>query len=526
MRSIGLGLCFGLIVGCGADGPAAPQDIPLEVGMSGEALHVGGDPVGLSLFFRDGTHEPLRLTKGHPRYLQEVDIVERVQTTEDLGIEPLFTAPATQSLDWTGVTLVEEQWIPSLDGTFTRERYYRNAKWMERKSSFTLVPRDAQGHTVGSPLHFAVGRDNAWRPSNDAFVRRFSARQLALGCTQVNDCSGAAYVAETLVQARDATRIQQRARPIDPRAVSFTLLWSAQATATRSVAVEQTRRSEAPYAYGLDVALSEVSTPSNGAFYEPGENVTLQVTLRDGDGNRLHPEGSLPTFLEVFTGQEESGIRYLNPTLPTRLYYALKHRESNFMAGISGPLDQLQSPETIVDPSTFFLPQTQFAFADVDGYTSVIQTIPAAGLIFGGFQDPNLWQVPVSDTVTFVIPDDAQPGTYVAVVKARREFRGEALNRGASYRFQVGQVAATAFVPATKCGNCHGKPATSFANVLHGIDDRATCYTCHSSLAIEVDNRLDYRVHRVHALSDRYPGDVNTCGTCHITTPTGPALGL
>ena len=58
MRSIGLGLCFGLIVGCGADGPAAPQDIPREVGMSGEALHVGGDPVGLSLFFRDGTHEP------------------------------------------------------------------------------------------------------------------------------------------------------------------------------------------------------------------------------------------------------------------------------------------------------------------------------------------------------------------------------------------------------------------------------------------------------------------------------------
>lgn len=521
-----LGLLLGLFVGCGGEASTFDETLESEVGTAEEALLGQHDPVGLSLIFQNGSAETLRLTKGPRRYIQELDIIERVAGTVDEGIDPVTTGTAAATLDWSGVSLAEELWVPSLDGTFTRERYYRGAKWMEAKSSFVLTPRDHRGFRVGPPLRFDVGTDNRWRNKDDAFVRRFNARQMAVGCPAVNDCSGATYIAEALVQGRNATRPQQRAKFISPRVVQFDLKWSAQPAVTRSVNVEQRTRSEETWGYGFQVELQDIGAPPNGQYYEPGDNLMLQVTFRDGEGNRLHAPGSLPTFLDVFTRQDDSGLRYLDPTLPTRLYYALKHRESTLIAGISGPLDALRAPQTVVDPFTFFLPQTQFAFADVDGYTSVVQTIPAAAVLFGGLQDPALWQTPVSDTLTFAVPDDALPGTYVAVVKGRREYRGEALNRGATFQFQVGQTASTAFAPTTQCASCHGQPATSLGKILHGIDDRATCYTCHSSLAIEIDNRLDYRVHRVHALSDRYPGSVTTCSTCHLTPPAGPALGI
>jgi hypothetical protein len=518
-----VGLSFGLFAACGE--PQSGDLAPVALGTAESALHSRAEPVGLSLLLENGVAPTLRLTKGPRRFLQELDIVERVSGSVDDGITPLLTTPSTSSLDWSGVAQVDEQWIPGLDGTFTRERYYRGANWMERKSSFVLTQRDVHGRRVGKRLHFDVGSDNEARPGDDAVVRRFSARQRALGCPQINDCSGAAYIAEALIQARDATHVRRNSEEISARAVRFDLGWSAQPDVTRTIEVEQRRRNREIWGYGFGVELAEVGAPPNGQFYEPGDTLTLRVTFEDGDGNRLHAPGSLPTFEQVFTRQDDSGLRYLDPTFPTRLYYAFKHRESTLITGISGPLDALQAPQTVVDPLTFFLPQTQFAFSDVDGYTSVVQTLPPPAIVFGGLQDPTLWQAPVSDTMTFVIPDDALPGTYVAVVKARREYRGEALNRGAVHRFQVGQSAATPFTPTTRCNECHTGPA-KLNEILHGIDDRATCYTCHSSLAIEVDNRLDYRVHRVHALSERFPGDVNACSTCHTTTPSGPALGL
>lgn len=517
-----VGLLFTMFTACGGNDHAEMPPADLEV--TEAALHQDAVAVGLSLLLEDGAGQPLRLTKGPRRYVQELDIVERVTGAIDQGIEPLFDAPSTASLDWSGVSQVDEQWIPGLDGTFTRERYFRHAAWMEQPSSFVVTPRDHRGRRAGARLRFDVGSDDEASPRDDAFVRRFSARQRALGCPQVNDCGGATFVAEALIQARDATRAQKRATAISQRAVRFDLTWSAQPGLTRTIPVEQRSPSQETFAYGFRVELQQIGAPPNGQYYQPGDTLTLQVTFRDGAGNRLHAPGSLPTFASVFTRQDDTGIRYLDPTFPTRLYYALKHRESTLILGISGPLDALRAPQTVVDPLTFFLPQTQFAFADVDGYTSVVQTVPPPAVVFGGLQDPAVWQAPVTDTLTFVIPDDAQPGTYVAVVKARREYRGEALNRGAVHRFQVGQTAFTSFTPTTECASCHTGPA-KLSKVLHGIEDRATCYTCHSSLAIEVDNRLDYRVHRVHALSDRFPSDSSACETCHNTPPDGPALG-
>lgn len=60
------------------------------------------EPVGLSLFFRDGAAAPITLVGDAPRYLQEIDIVATVPTQGDQGIEPLIQNIELASLDWLG----------------------------------------------------------------------------------------------------------------------------------------------------------------------------------------------------------------------------------------------------------------------------------------------------------------------------------------------------------------------------------------------------------------------------------------
>jgi predicted CXXCH cytochrome family protein len=187
----------------------------------------------------------------------------------------------------------------------------------------------------------------------------------------------------------------------------------------------------------------------------------------------------------------------------------------------------LKTPTTVVDPNAFFGPQVPFATSAVDGFSAVGQTVPPAGIIFGGFADPSLWSLPVSDVLTFTLPADAEPGTYLAAIKARREYAGEALNRGGTLEIQVGQSHASSFTALTACTSCHSQQkSTSFDRILHGISDRRACFGCHASLGIELDNALDIRVHTIHDRSDRFGADMAQCSTCHVASPTGPARGV
>ncbi|MGH9767358.1 MAG: hypothetical protein ACREAB_07985 [Blastocatellia bacterium] len=83
--------------------------------------------------------------------MQEIDIVASETTQIDQGIEPLIRDSEFSSLDWRGVKMVEEDWRPGLDGTFTRQRFYRGARWMERPSIFLAIPTDDRGAPVGPP---------------------------------------------------------------------------------------------------------------------------------------------------------------------------------------------------------------------------------------------------------------------------------------------------------------------------------------------------------------------------------------
>lgn len=501
--------------GANAEEPSAQAE-QAELGLA--------SPVGLSLFFRNGQSAPLSLLGNAPRFLQEIDITESITTATDQGIAPLLTSSRTSALDWRGAQQVEELWIPSLDGTFTRERYYRNARWMEASSTFSVVALDAQGRAVGSKLTARAGSDDQRRLLDDGFTRRFSARQRALGCASVGNCTGATFVAEALIGYRDALHPVLDARAIPASAVSLRLTFDELSGSQYDVPVS--RLAAGGLGYGFSVSLQSANEPANHRFYVPGETATFRVTFRDGQGNRLHPAGSLPSYGAVISGQDTSGLRYLDLALPSRLYYALKHRESNLLMVLSGPTNRLKTPATVVDPNLFFAPQVPFATRAVDGFTAIGTTVPPAGIVFGGLGDPSLWNLPVSDVISLTIPSDAEPGTYVAAIKARREFAGEALNRAGSAEIRVGQALPTVFVPKTQCVSCHSGERTELGTILHGMGDRRTCFGCHSSLGIELDNALDIRVHTIHDRSDRFGANVRNCSNCHVASPAGPARGL
>jgi hypothetical protein len=483
---------------------------------------------GLSLLFANGAAPPKLIIGNGQRFVQEIDLVESVSSAADQGIQPLLDSSRTAALNWNGVQQAEEIWVPAFDGTFTRERYYRGARWMEQASTFRLRALDQNGNPIGTPWVVRAGRDNRLGPQNDVFVRRFVARQSAFGCASVGDCSSATgFTAQALVQLRDALDPAAEAHTVPAATRELRLVWNRLPDQEYVVQVDREAAQQADFDYGFQVAIEPASTPANGTFYEPGEAASFRMVFRDGQGNRLHPPGGLPTYADYLNGDVESGLRYLDQSIQTRLYYALKHRESNLLFVLSGPTDRLKTPQTVVDPSLFFLPQVPFATPAVDGFTAVAQTVPPVAVVFGGATDPTIWQAPVSDVVTFTIPADADPGTYVAAVKARRDYAGEALNRGATLVFQVGQAQTTQFVSQTQCNSCHNQQdRTDFASILHGIDDRRGCFGCHSSLGIEFDNALDIRVHAIHDRSDRFDADINDCSLCHTTPPTGPQRGV
>ena len=485
------------------------------------------NPIGLSLFFQNGQMAPLTLVGDAPRYLQEIDIVTTVTTATDEGIGPVIHNSEFSALDWSGVAQVEEDWRPAGDGTFTRQRFYRGAKWMEQPSQFLVFPTDSDGNEVGEPLIAYAGSDDSWGPGDDGFVRRFVARQIATSCPAVGDCTGASFTAQGLVQLRDALHTNRRARPIPAEATRLTLKWTVDNQTSRDVEINRASLADFLYGYGFQISLDQISTPANGSFYVPGEDVSFRLTFRDGEGNRLHPEGSLPTFGQFLRGEIQSGLRYFDSfRLSSTTYYALKHRESNLIVSLSGPTNKLRTPASVVDFEQFFLPVVNVTTVATDGFTDVVTGVPPFPITFGGLFDSAIWEMPVSDTVSFTIPNDALPGTYVASIKARREFGGEALNRATTTTIQVGTATLTIFTAQTgRCDSCHTGP-TDFSNILHGGTDRCACFSCHASLVVEPDTALDIRVHMVHDRSDRFPADINDCATCHLVPPDGPARGL
>ena len=479
------------------------------------------NPVGLSLLFQNGVAKPVTFYGNAARFVNEIDLVFTAPVeSSDEGIEPLKKLRETSKLDWKGVKLVDEDWRAT-GNTFKRQRFYRNAIWMNDASQFTIYATDSQGKRIGNPLKMDAGRDDQ-AGSGDAFVRRFVARQLADGCKGRGNCEGARFTSQALVQLRINKNPGAKV-VIFPRETSrLELEWTQNTGSVYRAVVKHSPESEATPGYGFQLAL-QLPTPANRRYFMPGEAITMRLVFRDGQGRELFPDHKLPTYGQFVRDNVPAGLGYYSNRIDSTVYYALKHREANILVALAGPVDKLRVAKSLLNGDRLMDPEAVIANVANDGYSGVFTGVPNFSISLG---PPARLEEPVKDTVTLTVPKDALPGTYVAAFKARRIFSGEALNRATIATFQVGTDIPTNYKPVTgNCESCH-QGNTGFANVLHGVTDRRACFGCHMGLSFEPDNALDVRVHSIHSRSRRFGANVQNCMVCHFSQPVSPARGL
>src|SRR5262249_55067592 len=87
-------------------------------------LAASGEAARLSLLIENGQSSPIDLVWDGPRYVQELDLVMRsAPSSVDDGLLDLTTGAAAD-LDWTGVSMVEEDWRYNIFGQLVRSRYF------------------------------------------------------------------------------------------------------------------------------------------------------------------------------------------------------------------------------------------------------------------------------------------------------------------------------------------------------------------------------------------------------------------
>jgi hypothetical protein len=243
--------------------------------------------------------------------LNEIDLVftDPVKSVDD-GIDSLMRSGDAAAFDWKGVEMVEEAWRQTGE-TYIRQRFYRNANWMNAASQFTVYPTDAQDRRIGTPLIMAAGRDDQASEQDDGFIRRFAARQVATGCKKQGDCTGAQFFAQMLVQVRHNRHRSSRTAGIPPQTAALELEWSQKLPKRFTVPVKHATENSVPFGYGFQVSL-DLAPPANGRFFAAGEHVKLRPAFRDGNGRSLSEGGKLPTYAQVMGGAAVSGLGYYN----------------------------------------------------------------------------------------------------------------------------------------------------------------------------------------------------------------------
>jgi hypothetical protein len=250
-----------------------------------------------------------------------------------------------------------------------------------------------------------------------------------------------------------------------------------------------------PYDYGFEVDF-DISAPASGNFFEAGEELEISLSLKDKNGVRLHPQGQLPTYRQFMEG-DSAGIAYYSSADEPCMPYWGDCRLNIFEVEIAGPSHRIEQ---------------SYLEGPTENYFSAGVAIPAMDIVFGGFQDPDIWDTPLSDRVTFKLPADAFPGSYVAIVKASRVFKGEASHRMVSKTFQVGSNNKTEFNPkAENCDLCHTANAR-LTRLRHGSESYYLCVICHQRPhGLHMEN-----THQIHMNSPDYLMPKNDCTPCHV----------
>ena len=479
-------------------------------------------PIGLALEVENGVGAPVRVRASQKFFIDQIDVRAFVNATQDNpNLEALRASGDFAGLDWRGVELEENEpvLLPNPDGSFTDRRFYRSARWMERRSRMVVWQVDADGRRLGRRVRFSIGSDDRRNRSDAFFVRRLRGIQWANDCASPTDCSTAgSYMEEGLVELRNTNRVRQTLR-IHPDTVAIRLSWSARGGEPYEIPVEQVASPD--YDYNFNIDLAAVTDPGPEGYYEPGSEVTFQMTLRDGSGTRLHPEGSMPSYAAVVFGADQTGIQYYRGFFDApATFWRRKHRERGMGAMIIGPNQAIQPIRTIAPLEAFLGPDPTIPVGvpDRDGVYSEALTIPYSSVIFGGAFVPGNtpWFEPNPDTFTFQIPEDAEPGTYRVAIKGRRVYLGQDIPTTTVVEIQVGTLTETYAQETTgPCTSCHSDGG-DLGLVLHANDDRAACAGCHVPLGFELEGPVYVRTHFIHSRSDRFDAPLTECSNCHI----------
>jgi hypothetical protein len=471
----------------------------------------GRSPVGLDLEFVEGIHTPVQVIPGGAFFVDSITLRTRVEGEEHNILQRLVARSEFRDLDWRGLELERYDWVPNPDGTFELERFYQGARWMGGNQRFTLTVRDASGVLADRVEIVSVPEWTA--SSSEAFAtRRFSALTFGHNIVDKSDTTDAESSAEGWVQLRNGVP-GNRTFVIPPDAARLEIEWNQMPNRIFEVPLEPVADSEWSYGFSIQV---DPLPPGNDVSYEPGETIVFRVTFTDGDGNPLHPPGSLPTYEEFVTGQVTSGLQYYD-FFPGIVYYRNKNREGVLLGSFTGPDHLVSQTHEAVPLASFLEDEVQVAAErEEHGFSSQWRLIPPAPIIFGGREG---WTTPVSDALTFQIPLDALSGTYKFAIKARRVFRGEESLTTTIVPVQVGDPSIRANegegALVGNCEKCH-KGIYELSRMLHYNGDVSTCTPCHLPLEFETNNLLPYRVHRIHYLSERYTESLKKCTACHL----------
>ncbi|WP_370644043.1 cytochrome C [Myxococcus sp. RHSTA-1-4] len=522
-------LAGGLLLGCGgeelADTPEDTLDAQSQAVSSDERRPspAPSGAVGLALEVENGVGRPLRVRAGGTFYVNQIDIRAAVQSSTDEGLGTLRTGSDFAGLGWGGVRQADQEAVGA-PGPYTRRRFYRDAAWMDVPSFFIVEPVDAHGRLTGRPVMLNAGSEYRRRTErDDFFIRRFRAIQTASGCATHDDCSGStSFEEEALVELRNAyDHARAKTLTFRPGTRALRLRWSLRPAAPYEIPVEQVANPQ--YAYGFAMDVVPLTPPRPDGTYAPGSEITFQLTLRDGAGQRLHPAGSLPAYNEVAPDGNEAGINYYRAFFDaSTTYYRRKHRERMLMTQIIGPAQHIQPIRSIVGLDAFLDPAVDeqvIATPERDGVFSQFATLPFANVLFRGAFFPNegLWDRPNTDMWQYTIPANAAPGTYLVTVKGRRTYLGEDIPGSRTIEIQVGTPERTrATLTTGPCNSCHSQGG-ELSQVLHANDNRAACAGCHAPLAFELEGPIFVRTHFIHSRSNRFDAPLEKCSSCHLT---------
>jgi hypothetical protein len=477
-------------------------------------------PIGLAVRIENGAGIPLKVRAGQTFYINQIDMRAALDTNVDEGVAGLAQSGDFATVPWNGVKLADESALdtPNQDGTWTNRRFYRSARWMDQASTFRFTQVDANGAPTAAPLTVNIGLENNRRDSDAFFVRRMRAIQWIYDCASRTDCSNAhAYQEEALVELRNSLH-PESTFAIAPGTTALQVVWSQNSGRTYTIPVEQVAAPALDY--GFTIELTPITPPGPDGTYAPGSDVSVQVQLRDGAGNPLHPPGVLPSFNSVMSGNEPSGIQYWRGLFePFTTYYRRKHMERQLLGQMVGPAQKVQPVRTVADlgaalgeDGTVYVGKPER-----DGLMAQGQSLPSFNQIFGGLYYPPLWDFPVPAVYTYHIPANAEPGTYLLTQKGRRVYLGQDIPASTTIEIQVGTPQHTSVSLTTGgCQSCH-TDNSSLKVLLHGNGNRGACAACHAPLTFELEGPVYVRTHFLHSRSNRFDAQLHRCANCHVT---------